>query len=77
MLRFAEIGRFRAENRPKSSGKIWNRTKNVVPLHCQSEDRRALKMRDTKRDSATRCSWPKLSLIPCKNTFKHYGKDFV
>ena len=29
---------------------IWKRTKNVVPLHCQSEDRRALKMRDTKRD---------------------------
>jgi len=45
-LRFVQIQRIRAENRPKSRGKIWNRTKNVVPLHCQSEDRRALKMRD-------------------------------
>jgi len=43
MLRFAEIGRFRAQNRPKSEAKIWNMAKNVVPLHCQSEDRRALK----------------------------------
>ena len=48
---------------------IWKRTKNVVPLHCQSEDRRALKMRDTRRDSATRCSWPQVNLILCKNTF--------
>ena len=50
MLRFVEIGRFRAENRPKSMPEIWKRTINVVPLHCQSEDRRAIKMRDTKRD---------------------------
>ena len=48
MLRFVEFGRFRAENRPTPMGKIWKSTKNVVPLHCQSEDRRALKMRDTK-----------------------------
>ena len=45
--RFVQIHQIRAENRPKSRGKIWNRTKNVVPLHCQSEDRRAIKMRDT------------------------------
>ena len=34
MLRFVEIGRFCAENRPKSRGKIWKRAENVVPLHC-------------------------------------------
>ena len=49
-LRFVQIRQIRAENRPKSMPEIWRRTKNVVPLHCQSEDRRALKMRDTKRD---------------------------
>ena len=48
MLRFVQIRQIRAENRPKSRGKIWKRTKNVVPLHCQSEDRRAVKMRDNK-----------------------------
>ena len=48
MLRFVGIRQIRAENRPKSEVKIWKRTKNVVPLHCQSEDRRALNMRDTK-----------------------------
>ena len=31
--RFDEIGRFRAENRPKSKVKIWKRTENVVTLH--------------------------------------------
>jgi len=50
VLRFVQIRQIRAEKRPKSEGKIWNIAKNVVPLHCQSEDRRALKMRDTKRD---------------------------
>jgi len=73
-LRFVQIRQIRTENRSKSRGEIWNRTKNVVPLHCQSmeqrepwklafkwpsrdrdgrsqsEDRRAIKMRDTKRD---------------------------
>jgi len=48
ILRFVEIGRFCAENRSKSMPEIWKRTRNVVPLHCQSEDRRALKMRDTQ-----------------------------
>jgi hypothetical protein len=37
-----------AENRPKSMAIIWKQMKNVVPLHCQSEDRRAIKMRDNK-----------------------------
>ena len=29
------IRQIRAENRPKSRGKIWKRTKIFVPLHCQ------------------------------------------
>jgi hypothetical protein len=33
MLRFVEIGRFCAENRPKSMPEIWKRTLNVVTLH--------------------------------------------
>ena len=45
-LRFVQIHQICAENRPKSMPEIWKRTKNVVPLHCQSEDRRAIKMRD-------------------------------
>ena len=48
LLRFVQIHQICAENRPKSRGRIWKRTKNVVPLHCQSEDKRAVKMRDTK-----------------------------
>ena len=64
MLRFVEIRQIRAENRPKSEVKIWKRAKNIVPLHCQSETSAHTMMRDAKRDSATRCSWPKLSLIP-------------
>ena len=32
MLRLAKIARIRAENRPKSRGKIWRERKNVVPL---------------------------------------------
>ena len=31
--RLDEIGRFRAENRPKSRVEIWKRAENVVPLH--------------------------------------------
>ena len=34
-LRFVQIRQIRAENRPKSRGKIWKQMKNVVPLHCQ------------------------------------------
>jgi len=29
-----------AKNRPKSMPEIWKRTKNVVPLHCQSMEQR-------------------------------------
>ena len=35
MLRFVQIRQIRAENRSKSKGKIWSRTENFVPLHCQ------------------------------------------
>ena len=49
MLRFVHFQRFYVQNRLKSRGKIWKRTKIVVPLHCQSEDGRALITRDTKR----------------------------
>ena len=40
MLRFVQIRQIRAENRPKSMPEIWKRTKNVVPLHCQSMEQR-------------------------------------
>jgi len=48
LLRFVQIHQICAENRPKLRGRIWKRTENVVTLHCQSEDKRAVKMRDTK-----------------------------
>jgi len=48
LLRFVQIHQICAENRPKSRGKIWKRRKKVVTLHCQSEDKRAVMMRDTK-----------------------------
>ena len=35
-LRFDEIGRFCAENRPKSRVIIWRYRIIFVPLHCQS-----------------------------------------
>ena len=82
-------------------GKIWKRTKIVVPLqsikgnalrvwaaaqHSSSElgsafalhhpctvNHERLQSGKRRADVDRR----KLSLIPCKNTFKHYGKDFV
>jgi len=50
---------------------------NVVPLQRQSEDGRALIMRDIKAVSGGPMQIVAKYLIPCKNTFKHYGKDFV
>ena len=37
MLRFVHFQRFYVQNRPKSRGKIWKRTKIVVPLYSQHE----------------------------------------
>ena len=36
------IRQIRAENRLNWRAKIWKRTKNVVSLQCQSEDKRAV-----------------------------------
>ena len=54
---------------------IWKRAKNVVPLQRQSEDRRALIMRDNKAG----CRPPdvtgrKLSPIPCKTHLSTMAK---
>jgi hypothetical protein len=46
-----ENGQIRAENRGKSKVKIWNRTKNVVPLHCQNEGENGALVKEIKLPS--------------------------
>jgi len=73
---FVEFAQIRAENRPKSKGKIWKRTKNVVPLQSIREMlcEFGLRLSTARASSALRSPCTTLALSIRRQARSHYER---